>query len=319
MTRPPAIVDAHHHVWDPQANYHPWLRDKPVLGFRYGDYGAINRRYLVQDYLADARHWQVAGSVYVEAEWDPNDPIGEMDFIAKLRRERGLPSVAVGQAWLDASNVEATLERLSDHDFVRSVRHKPRANPSPGEGSAGGMADSRWRDGFARLRRHGFRFDLQTPWWHLGEAADLGRDFPDTQIILNHAGLPSDRSEEGLSAWRAAITRAAGCPNIAVKISGIGLPGIAWTADRNRDVVLPVIDAFGIERCMFASNFPVDNLCATFDEIYDGFDAITADFSTGDRQRLFHDNAVRIYAIPQDELRVASSTSGAGRPEGDRI
>ena len=118
-------------------------------------------------------------------------------------------------------------------------------------------------------------------------------------------------------AWRAAMTRAAGCPNIATKISGIGLPGVAWTADRNREVVLAVIDAFGVERCMFASNFPVDSLCASFDEIYDGFDAITADFSTGDRQRLFHDNAVRIYAIPQDSLRIAASGSGVGQTQGD--
>jgi predicted TIM-barrel fold metal-dependent hydrolase len=317
MTRPPAIVDAHHHVWDPQANYHPWLRDRPVSGFRYGDYSRINRRYLVEDYLADARHWQVAGTVYVEAEWDPNDPIGEMDFIARLRRERGLPSVAVGQAWLDADDVARTFERLSDYDFVRSVRHKPRANPSAGSGPAGGMADRRWRDGFALLRRHGFRFDLQTPWWHLDEAADLARDFPDTPIILNHAGLPSDRSEQGLAAWRAAMKRAAACPNIAAKISGIGTPGIAWTADRNRDVVLAAIDAFGVERCMFASNFPVDSLCATFDEIYDGFDAITADFSAQDRQRLFHDNTVRIYAIPEAELHTAPSVSGTGQMQGD--
>src|SRR4051812_24831018 len=102
MTSVPAIVDAHHHVWDPDANYYPWLQDKPVSGFRYGDYTAIKRRYLVPDYLADARNWPVVGSVYVEAEWDPRDPIGEMAFIAGLRRESGYPSVAVGQARLDA-------------------------------------------------------------------------------------------------------------------------------------------------------------------------------------------------------------------------
>jgi predicted TIM-barrel fold metal-dependent hydrolase len=312
MTRPFAIVDAHHHVWDPEVNYHPWLRDRPVHGFRYGDYQAINRRYLVSDYLNDARHWQVAGSVYVEAEWDPTDPSGEMDFIAKVRRETGYPSVAVGQAWLDAPDIGERLARLSGYDFVRSVRHKPRANASPAEGAPGGMTERAWRDGFAKLARHGLRFDLQTPWWHLTEAADLARDFPDTRIILNHAGLPADRSAEGLSAWRAAIGHAADCPNIAVKISGIGTPGLPWTVERNRDVVLGVIEVFGVERCMFASNFPVDSLCATFDEIYGGFDAITADFSVGDRQRLFHDNAIRMYAIPQVWLHEAD------RPQGDR-
>ena len=297
------IVDAHHHVWDPDVNYHPWLRDKPVRHFRYGDYTRIKRPYLVPDYLADAGKWRVAGSVYIEAEWDPTNPIGEMDYIASLRRASGIPSVAVGQIWLDRQDAANTLERMANFDFVRSVRHKPRANATPADNSAGGMTDRPWRDGFARLQPHGLRFDLQTPWWHLHEAADLARDFPNTQIIINHTGLPSDRSAGGLLAWRAAMARVAGCPNVAVKISGIGVPGQAWTVSSNRDIVLATIDLFDVTRCMFASNFPVDGLCATFDDIYGGFDTITADFSSDDRRRLFHDNAVRIYAIPQDWLR----------------
>jgi predicted TIM-barrel fold metal-dependent hydrolase len=129
------------------------------------------------------------------------------------------------------------------------------------------------------------------------EAATLARDFPDTPIIINHTGLPADRSAEGLAAWRAAMAQVAECSNVAVKISGIGVPGQAWTADANREVVMTTIDLFGVERCLFASNFPVDGLCASFDEIFDGFDAITRGFSHDERQQLFHDNAVRIYAI----------------------
>jgi predicted TIM-barrel fold metal-dependent hydrolase len=305
MTRPHALLDAHHHVWDPDVNYHPWLRDKPESGFRYGDYSRIKRRYLVPDYLTDVHNWHVAGTVYVEAEWDPTDAAGEMDFIAGLRRDSGYPSVAVGQIRLNEPEAAATLEKLASYDFVRSVRQKPRANASASDRTAGGMTDGKWRDGFAELRKYGLRFDLQTPWWHLGEAADLARDFPDVQVVINHAGLPADRSAAALSAWRAAMAGITDCPNVAVKISGIGTPGLRWTADGNRDVVLTVIDLFGVERCMFGSNFPVDSLCASFDEIYDGFDAITADFSIDDRLRLFHDNAVRIYAIPQAWLRHA--------------
>jgi predicted TIM-barrel fold metal-dependent hydrolase len=259
----------------------------------------------VPDYLADARNWHVAGTVYVEAEWDPTDAAGEMDFIAGLRRASGYPSVAVGQIRLHEPEAAATLEKLASNDFIRSVRQKPRANASASDRTAGGMTDSKWRDGFPLLRKHGLRFDLQTPWWHLGEAADLARDFPDVRIIINHAGLPADRSAAGLAAWRAAMARVADCPNVAVKISGIGTLGLPWTADTNRDVVLTVIDLFGVGRCMFGSNFPVDSLCARFDEIYDGFNAITADFSADDRMRLFHDNAVRIYAIPQAWLHDA--------------
>src|SRR5258708_24490514 len=70
-----AVVDAHHHVWDPDVNYHPWLRDKPVSGFRYGDYAPIRRRYLVPDYLADAKSFHVAGFVFFDARWGPTGPV----------------------------------------------------------------------------------------------------------------------------------------------------------------------------------------------------------------------------------------------------
>lgn len=305
------IVDAHHHLWNPEVNYHPWLRDKPPIAFRYGDYSPVNRRYLEDEYLSDARNYRVAGSVYIETEWDPRDPIGEMDYVASLRRGGHLPSVTVGQAWLDRDDATQTLERLAAFDFVRSVRHKPRANPSPADTATGGMADPRWRAGFAQLKKNGLRFDLQTPWWHLKEAAALAKDFPDTQIILNHSGLPADRSGEGIAAWRQAMSTLAQCPNAAVKISGIGVPGQRWTADNNREIVLTIIDLFGASRCMFASNFPVDGLCGTFDDIFGGFDAITSGFSDGDRRALFHDNAVRIYAIPPQWLNAARQSGRA--------
>jgi predicted TIM-barrel fold metal-dependent hydrolase len=84
-------------------------------------------------------------------------------------------------------------------------------------------------------------------------------------------------------------------PNTAVKISGIGVPGQAWTAELQTRVVLETIEVFGVERCMFASNFPVDGLCATFDEIFTSFKTITADMSANDRLKLFHDNAMKYY------------------------
>jgi predicted TIM-barrel fold metal-dependent hydrolase len=89
----------------------------------------------------------------------------------------------------------------------------------------------------------------------------------------------------------------AACPNAAVKISGLGQPASRWTAAANREFVLRTIDLFGVERCMFSSNFPVDGLCAGFAEVIGGYRDIVADFSEGDRRRLFHDNAVAHYAI----------------------
>ena len=116
-------------------------------------------------------------------------------------------------------------------------------------------------------------------------------------MVLNHAGLPADRSAEGIAGWKRALQALAACPNAAIKISGIGVRGTRWTPALNREVVLAAIEIFGARRAMFASNFPVDGLCAGFDEIYCGFREIVKGFSALEQRALFHDNAVRIYAM----------------------
>ena len=292
-----SIIDAHHHFWDPTRNYHPWLCDAEPIAFRYGDYSSLRRPYLAPDYLADADNYHVAGSVYVETEWDPAHLASETDYVAQLRSS-GLPSVAVMAARLHEPDTEDLLARHAAHDFVRGIRHKPRANPSPRDTAPGGMTDPQWRRGYAHLRRYGLSFDLQTPWWHMREAADLAAAFPDIPIIVNHAGLPADRSEDALVAWAHAMANMAARENVTIKISGIGQPGHPWTAQSNRRIVLTLIDLFGVSRCMFASNFPVDSLCGSFTDIFSGFEAITSDLTDDERDALFRTNAIRIYRIP---------------------
>ena len=282
------IVDAHQHFWDPRANYHPWLRDQPPIAFRYGDYSALRRPYLPADYFADAGGHEVVKTVYVEAEWDPRDPLGETAWVERLRSETGFPTVMVAQAWLDCHDIAAVLERQAAFQFVRGIRHKPRP---------GALRDARWRAGYALLARFGLRFDLQAPWTALADAAALCRAFPGTQLVLNHAGLPADRSAEGIAGWKRALRVLAECPNAAIKISGLGVPGRRWTPDLNREVVLSAIEIFGVRRAMFASNFPVDGLCASFEEVFSGFREIAQQFSALEQRALFHDNAIRIYAM----------------------
>ncbi|MDR5906499.1 amidohydrolase family protein [Franzmannia qiaohouensis] len=297
------IIDAHQHFWDLERNYLPWLCDEPPIPFRYGDYSAIRRTYLPKDYRHDSRDYRIVGTVYVETEWDPRTPVDETRWVHALADREGLPTVMVAQARLNQPDVEEVLAQHSAFPRVRGIRHKPTSAPSPADidpGIPGSMGDPAWRRGYAQLAKYGLSFDLQTPWWHFEEAAELAADFPETQIIINHTGLPADRSKEGLSGWRRAMQYVAAQPNVAIKISGIGLPGQAWTADVNRDVVLETIDIFGIDRCMFASNFPVDSLVAEFGTIFGGFMTITAELSDSDQRKLFHDNAVAFYRMPTD-------------------
>jgi predicted TIM-barrel fold metal-dependent hydrolase len=240
----------------------------------------LRRPYLVEDYRKDSAGWRVERGVYVEAEWDPHDPLGEMNFISGFIR-RGFPTVAIAQGWLHHEDCAAVLEGQARHPFVRGIRHKPKP---------GMMDDAQWRQGYARLTALGLHFELQAPWSQLAEAERLARDFPETLIVLNHTGLPSD---EQLPGWRVALSKFATCPNTAVKISGLG------NVSRKRDVILTAIEFFGPQRAMFASNFPVDGLRASFDAIYSDFDRFTQSLSAAERQALFHDNAVRIYRMGQ--------------------
>ena len=238
----------------------------------------MRRRYLVDDYRRDTAGWRVERGVYVEAEWDPKEPLGEMNFVAEVRKD-AFPTVAIAQAWLHRDDCAAVLEAQARHYFVRGIRH----NPGPGM-----MDDAKWRDCYRRLAPLGLHFELQAPWRQLDEASRLARDFPQTVIVLNHAGLPSDRD---IPDWREAIALLAACPNTALKISGLG------NVKRKREVVLAAIELFGTARAMFASNFPVDSLRASFDAFYSGFVEFTRSFSPGERRALFHDNAVRIYRM----------------------
>lgn len=269
------------HLWDPRTHYYPWLCDHTPIAFRYGDYGALRRPYLPGDYRLDSAGWPVARTVYIEAEWDSRDPRGEMEFIAQLRNDSGLPTVAIAQAWLDAPDCPAVLQAHAERAFVRGVRHKPK----PGQ-----MDNARWRAGYARLAPLGLHFELQASWRQLGEAARLAADFPDTTLVLNHAGLPDP---EALTGWRDTMAALARCPNVAVKMSGLGNLCI----ERRRDVVLTLIDLFGSRRAMFASNYPVDSLRMSFDAIFREFAEATRGLSRTERADLFHDNAVRLYRM----------------------
>jgi predicted TIM-barrel fold metal-dependent hydrolase len=297
-----AIVDAHQHFWDLERGRYPWLQDgPPPAAFRYGDTRALRRSYLPEHYAAETRSWRVAHTVHVEAEWDRGDPVGETRWLAALRERTGLPTVAVAHAALDREDAAAVLQAQAAFPFVRGIRHKPAAAASPREvvrGAPGSLDDPKWRAGYALLSRYRFSFDLQTPYWHMPETADLARAFPWIPIVINHAGLPVDRTAEGLRAWRAALELAAGEPNVVLKISGLGIKGQPWSLAANAPVIRDAIRIFGAERCCFASNYPVDSLVASFDAIFAGFKAAVADLAAEDQRKLFHDTAVRLYRSP---------------------
>jgi predicted TIM-barrel fold metal-dependent hydrolase len=294
------IVDPHQHFWDLGRNYYPWLCDPKPVPFRYGDYTPLKRNYLPPDYLRDAGALNIVKTVHEDALWDPSDPAGEPRWLEQVAQEYGYPHACVGSVLLARGDIEQVLAAHARSKLTRGVRNFPMAAAKPSEarrGEPGSMDDPKWRRGYALLERHGFSVDVQTPWWHFDALAELARDFPNTQIVIVHTGLPVDRSEEGLAGWRAALETAAAQPNVAIKISGLGRPGLPWTLTANGPIIRDTINIFGPERCMFASNFPVDGLTGSFQMIYGGFRAAVSNRPVEERRMLFHDNAVRIYRL----------------------
>lgn len=294
------IVDAHQHFWDLDANYYPWLCDPEQIPFRYGDYSAIKRNYLPPDLRNDSAGLRLVKTVHMEAEWDRADPVAETRWLERLHAAYGWPSACIGHAEPDRPDIADVLAGHAASPLMRGIRHKPAAASSPRaarRGERGSMDDRRWRAGYALLERFGFSYDLQTPWWHLDAAAELAVDFPRIAMIVNHTGLPADRSEEGLAGWRKALERVAANPNVAIKISGLGRRGLPWTVEANGPIIRDTIAIFGTERCMFASNFPVDSLVGSYRAIYECFFASVAGFSPEQKLKLFADNATRIYRL----------------------
>lgn len=293
------IIDVHQHFWRLKENYYPWLSDAPVA-FRYGDYSSIKRDYMPADYRRDAGSNRVVKTVHEEAWFDPGDPVRETRWVTEVARTHDLPTALVANGPLDRDDIDEILAGHAESPLTRGVRNFPRPAASAREakrGAPGSMDDPRWRRGYALLEKHGFSADIQVPWWHIDALCELARDFPKTPIVVVHTGLPFDRSPEGLAGWRRAMAKAADCPNVAIKLSGLGEPGRPWTLAANGPIIRDAVRIFGAERGMFASNFPVDGVVGTFDAIYDGFRAAVAELPLVEQRKLFHDNAERIYRL----------------------
>ena len=295
------IADAHHHLWDLENNRYPWLQE-PVEHFA-GDYSDSRRTYLIGDLHQDAAEFELSKSVHLQAEFDHSDPVGETAWLQSVHEDpasRGLPSAAVAYADFEADNVEEVLARHCEYSVMRGIRYMLNFGDEPTMRFAhrdGLMQDPKWLSGYRQLAKFGLSFDCQIWPWQLQEAARLAGDNPDIPVILNHTGMPIGRDPSGISEWREGLKALAANGNASAKISGLGMLDRDWNSERIKPFVLDTIDAFGTDRCMFASNYPVDRLYGTYTSIWRAFDEITQDFSPEERSNLFHDNAVRIYRL----------------------
>ena len=294
------IVDPHVHLWDLSRARYAWLQDEPLPHNPAGDMSPIaGRNYSLDDYRADTAGWRVDKIVHVECGLPRGEQLAETDWLQSLADDGGVPQGIVAGADLTDPNLDALLEAHAARPNVRGVRQIVcwHADPAKTYTDRDLLLDPAWEAGFARLARYGLSFDLQLYPSQMATATALADRHPDIPLIVNHAGLPTDRDPAGMAVWRDGLRRLGARPHITIKISGLGIIDRAWTTESIRPVVLECIEAFGVERAMFASDFPVDKVHGSFDAIVSAFDAITADFSDNERDRLFAANAEAIYRI----------------------
>ena len=317
------ICDPHHHFWDYRTARIPY------------------QRYLLPELAADINSGHnVRSTVFVEARsmyrtQGPEEmrPVGEVEFVQGMAAAsatglygHGRAAAAiVGHANLNLGDgVAPVLEALqaASPNRFRGIRHSVTFDPNPAvENTAahaiqGQLASDGFRAGARVLTRMGLSLEGWLFFHQLPELADFAKAVPDLTIILNHiGGLLRDgpyanKDEEVLSTWRSGIAAVAQCPNVNVKLGGIGMPrtGFDWhlrdqpigseeLAQSMSPLVTYCIEQFGPNRCMFESNFPVDKVSYSYNVMYNAFKRISNGYSATDRADMFHDTAARVYRI----------------------
>jgi predicted TIM-barrel fold metal-dependent hydrolase len=211
------IVDAHHHLWDLSAGHYPTKQDQYDKNFFLGDYRKICRDYMPTDFVDALKGYHVIGSVHIQAARAMDEQVAETEWLETMHQQFGLPSVVVGHVSFIQPDCAAILERHARSALMRGIRSRPTTSPGPNEsiaGAPGTMQDDHWRRNFALLEKHRMSWDMRIPYWHLEEGAEVARSFPGIPMVVNHTGLPLDRSEQGLAIWRKGLTALADCSNV---------------------------------------------------------------------------------------------------------
>ena len=314
------IIDPHHHFWD-----------TPQRG-----------RYLLPQLLADiGGGHNIVATVFLECrsmyrKHGPAEmaPVGEVEFvngIAAMSASGGYGPCRVAEAIIGhadltiGARVREVLEaelRVGGGRF-RGIRHGVSWDGSEAIQKFATrvvpphlVSDPKFREGFAQLAPLGLSFESWQYHPQLPDAIDLARAFPDTTIILNHVGGVlgvgpyRGRRQEILASWRKDIAELAKCPNVNVKLGGIGMtsfgfdfherdvpPSSEELAAAWRQYVEPCIEAFGANRCMFESNFPPDKQSCGYTELWNAFKRITAGASAAEKTALYSGTATRVYRL----------------------
>jgi predicted TIM-barrel fold metal-dependent hydrolase len=285
------FVDAHIHLWElghPELSY-GWLEGDvdPVLGpLAEMQIPLWNARR----YLHATRHLDLRAAVHVQAAGAPGDPVAETRWLAQENDETGVPHVIIGRVEMLGEGVGSVLDRhLEVSSLVRGARDMT---------LAGRLDDPRLDGALEALERRGMSWDLHCFHEEMAIARRVAQRHQGVPTVLGHAGFPLERTDQYFAAWAAGIRELAKAEHVRCKISGLGMADHDWTVASWRPWFETCVEAFGVDRCMLGSNWPVDRSYASIDAVLGAFEELTAFLTAAERAALFSDNAIDHYRIP---------------------
>lgn len=285
------VIDAHHHLWRYSAAAFPWLAEQGKE--------ALARDFGPADHHAALNGCNVAGTVWIEAL--AADPLAEaVQAQAWADADPAICNAIIAHCPLDAPDVGDRLDRLKQAaPNLRGVRDIVTWRPagwSPAR-KTDLLSDPAFGRGLQALADRDLSFDLMLLPHQIAAAATLLQHHPDLRVIVEHAGSPEDRSSAGRDQWRRGLKQLAALPRSAIKISALHCMDDAWTPDSIRSMVEQVIEAFGVGRTCFGTDFPVHDLTRPAAAALDDIRAALASLSASEQRSLFCDTACSLYRI----------------------
>jgi len=308
------IIDPHHHLWDRDNSYlFNDLLDDTGTGHNIRATVYIQCRSMyragVSEAMAPVGETEFVNGVAAQSD---SGHYGEMRACAGIVSHADLRLGArvrpVLEAHIAASDRFRGIRFSTpwDNDVKLTPLHPPRHI----------MADKTWREGFAELGKLNLTFDALLFHTQLGELADLAKAFPGTTIVLNHVGCPigtgpyAGKRSEVFADWKKGIANLAANENVVVKLGGLGMHVFGFDLDKFpkppsseelaklwKPYIDVCIEAFGVERCMFESNFPVDKISGSYKTYWNVFKRLAAGCSADEKAALFHDTAASVYRL----------------------
>jgi predicted TIM-barrel fold metal-dependent hydrolase len=296
-----AILDCHQHFFEARRLRYPIFEARSA-GFEslVGDYSALPRVYLPEDYARDTAGLNVTQTVW--AEFISEDPSGEARWASELGDTTGRPNGMIVSVDFFDPGWNRVLEEYAAMRRVRCVRQHLGWHPTnPALRFAARpdvLSNDVWRSRIAALRQHRMVCELEVFSPQLREVTPVARAYPDLQFVVPVMGWPLDLTDDGYERWRGDLEALSGCSNVALKIFGMEcIFGIRWTVSRVRRWILSAIEVFGPSRCMFASHMPLCTLARGIQQVYAAYFEIIAEFSELEKRQLLHDTAARVYRI----------------------